>query len=113
MALCDLAGKAYGIPAYMLAGGKYRDKVKVYADTPLKKDPKEMGEALKGRMERGFEFLKMDIGLWIASEFENGVINKKEIKVFGKRNKERININFKKAIQKTWRKNNFYFRNIF
>ena len=80
MALCDLAGKAYGVPAYMLAGGKYRDKVKVYADTPLKKDPNEMGEALKGRMDRGFEFLKMDIGLWIASEFENGVINKKEIK---------------------------------
>ena len=41
MALCDLAGKAYGVPAYMLAGGKYRDKVKVYADTPLKKDPEE------------------------------------------------------------------------
>ena len=80
MALCDLAGKAYGVPAYMLAGGKYRDKVKVYADTPLKKDPNEMGEALKGRMEAGFEFLKMDIGLWIASEFENGVINKREIK---------------------------------
>jgi len=80
MALCDLAGKAYGVPAYMLAGGKYRDKVKVYADTPLKKDPNEMGEALKGRMNMGFDFLKMDIGLWIASEFENGVINKKEIK---------------------------------
>ena len=76
MALCDLAGKAYGVPAYMLAGGKYRDKVKVYADTPLKKDPEEMGKALKGRMDRGFEFLKMDIGLWIASEFSNGVVNK-------------------------------------
>ncbi len=77
MALCDLAGKAYGVPAYMLAGGKYRDKVKVYSDTPSLKDPEEMGKALKGRMDRGFEFLKMDIGLWIASEFENGVINKK------------------------------------
>ena len=76
MALCDLAGKAYGVPAYMLAGGKYRDKVKVYSDTPSLKDPEEMGKALKGRMDRGFEFLKMDIGLWIASEFENGVINK-------------------------------------
>lgn len=76
MALCDLAGKAYGVPAYMLAGGKYRDKIKVYADTPLKKDPIEMGNALKKRMENGFEFLKMDIGLWIASEFKNGVINK-------------------------------------
>ena len=42
MALCDLAGKAYGVPAYMLAGGKYRDKVKVYADTPLKKDPRKV-----------------------------------------------------------------------
>ncbi|MGA0275546.1 MAG: mandelate racemase/muconate lactonizing enzyme family protein, partial [Dehalococcoidia bacterium] len=79
MALCDLAGKAYGVPAYMFAGGKYRDKVKVYSDTPSLKDPEEMGKALKGRMDRGFEFLKMDIGLWIASEFENGVINKKEI----------------------------------
>ena len=76
MAICDLAGKAYGIPAYMLAGGKYRNKIKVYADTPLKKDPEEMGKALKKRMEDGFDFLKMDIGLWIASEFKNGVVNK-------------------------------------
>ena len=79
MALCDLAGKAYGIPAYMLAGGKYRENIKVYADTPLKKDPEEMGNSLKERMKNGFEFLKMDIGLWIAAEYKNGVINKKFI----------------------------------
>ena len=79
MALCDLAGKAYGIPAYMLAGGKYRENIKVYADTPLKKDPEEMGNSLKERMKNGFEFLKMDIGLWIAAEHKNGVINKKFI----------------------------------
>ena len=79
MALCDLSGKAFGVPAYMLAGGKYRDRVKVYADTPLKKDPVEMGKSLRSRMDRGFEFLKMDIGLWIASEFEGGVVNKKLI----------------------------------
>ena len=76
MALCDLSGKAFGVPAYMLAGGKYRDRVKVYADTPLKMDPVEMGKSLRSRMDRGFEFLKMDIGLWIASEFKGGVINK-------------------------------------
>ena len=63
----------------MLAGGKYRDKIKVYADTPLKKDPEEMGKALLGRIKKGFEFLKMDIGLWIASEFQGGVVNKKLI----------------------------------
>jgi L-alanine-DL-glutamate epimerase-like enolase superfamily enzyme len=36
-----------------------------------------MGKLLQGRMDRGFEFLKMDIGTWIAEETEGGVINKK------------------------------------
>ncbi len=80
IALCDLAGKAFGVPAYMFAGGKYRDNVKVYADTPFKRDPEEMGKALLGRMDDGFEFLKMDIGLWIAAEYEGGVVNKSLIK---------------------------------
>ena len=79
MALCDLAGKAFGVPAYMLAGGKYRDRIKIYADTPSHKDPEEMGKALKGRMDRGFEFLKMDIGAWIASEHDDGVVNRAEL----------------------------------
>ena len=61
MALCDLAGKAYGVPAFMLAGGRYRDKVKVYADTPSQKDPVEMGRLLKDRMDRGFEMLNRDM----------------------------------------------------
>ena len=84
MALMDLAGKAYGVPAYMLAGGKYRDQVRVYSDTPSKKDPVEMGNALKERMERGFSYLKMDIGIWISEQVEGGLIfpndyNEKEI----------------------------------
>ena len=75
MALMDLAGKAYGVPAYMLAGGgKFRDKIRVYADTPSRKDPEDMGKALKGRMDRGFTFLKMDIGVWIAEQIEGGVV---------------------------------------
>lgn len=60
MALVDLAGKAWGVPAYMLAGGKYRDRVKAYSDTPWREDAEEMGKVLKGRMDRGFQFLKMD-----------------------------------------------------
>ena len=79
MALMDLAGKAWGVPCYMLIGGKYRDKVKCYADTPSKKDPKEMGLLLKGRLDKGFEFLKMDIGVQIAASRKGGVVNEKEI----------------------------------
>tara|TARA_Y100001960_G_scaffold312794_1_gene374946 strand:+ start:461 stop:1807 length:1347 start_codon:yes stop_codon:yes gene_type:complete len=74
MALMDLAGKAYGVPAYMIAGGKYRDQIRVYSDTPSKKDPTEMGNALKERMERGFTYLKMDIGIWIAESVKGGLI---------------------------------------
>ena len=63
MALMDLAGKAYGVPCYQLAGGKFRDKIRCYSDTPSLKDPEEMGKILQERMDRGFTFLKMDIGV--------------------------------------------------
>jgi L-alanine-DL-glutamate epimerase-like enolase superfamily enzyme len=63
MALFDLAGKAYGVPAYQLVGGKFRDKVLCYCDTDSMPDGKEMGERLKKRMVRGFKFLKMDVGI--------------------------------------------------
>ena len=73
MALMDLAGKAYGVPAYMLAGGKFRDRIRCYADTPSLEDPSEMGEALKKRMAMGFTFLKMDVGTWIVDGLEGGL----------------------------------------
>ena len=63
MALMDLAGKAYGVPCYQLAGGKFRDKIRCYSDTPSLRDPEEMGKILQDRMDRGFTFLKMDIGV--------------------------------------------------
>jgi L-alanine-DL-glutamate epimerase-like enolase superfamily enzyme len=63
MALMDLAGKAYGVPAYQLAGGKFRDCVRCYCDTDTVPDAAEMGNRLKGRMDQGFTFLKMDLGI--------------------------------------------------
>src|SRR5258707_2686001 len=63
MALMDLAGKAYGVPAYALAGGKFRDAVRMYCDTPDEPTGAAMGRKLKGRMEQGFTFVKMDVGI--------------------------------------------------
>ncbi len=71
MALCDLAGKAYGIPAYMLAGGKHRDAVLVYADTQSSPDPQQMVKHLLARMDLGYRFLKMDLGIDLLRK--NGV----------------------------------------
>ena len=72
MALCDLAGKAHGVPAYMLAGGLFRDRVLLYADTQDTHDPVVMGQRLKARMDQGYQFLKMDLGIGMLRE-EGGV----------------------------------------
>jgi L-alanine-DL-glutamate epimerase-like enolase superfamily enzyme len=63
MALWDLAGKAYGVPVYQMLGGKYRDKIRCYADTTESHDPKIYGQRLKRRMDEGFTWLKMDLGV--------------------------------------------------
>ncbi len=63
MALWDLAGKAYNVPAYQMLGGKFRDKIRCYADTTESHDPKIYGERLKSRMDKGYTFLKMDLGV--------------------------------------------------
>lgn len=65
LALWDLAGKAYGVPVYQMLGGKFRDQVRVYCDTDVRgrHTGAAMGAALKERMERGFTYLKMDVGL--------------------------------------------------
>jgi len=65
IALWDLAGKAYGVPVYQMLGGKFRDKIRMYCDTDIdgKHTGKDMGTALKARMDSGFTFLKMDLGI--------------------------------------------------
>jgi L-alanine-DL-glutamate epimerase-like enolase superfamily enzyme len=63
MALWDLAGKAYGVPAYQMLGGKFRDQVRLYADTTETPDGHEQGRRLKKRRDDGYTFLKLDFGI--------------------------------------------------
>ncbi len=74
VALMDLAGKAYGVPAYMLAGGKFRDQILCYCDTPSTSNSTEMAGFLKERMDRGFRFLKMDVGIQLLKDHPDTLI---------------------------------------
>lgn len=63
MACWDLAGKAYGVPVYQMLGGRFRDRVRLYADTTEAPNAREQGLKLKERMDRGITFLKQDFGI--------------------------------------------------
>ncbi len=63
LALWDLKGKALGVPVYELLGGKFRDRIRVYADCQV--DPRtpldEVDAIVDGVLERGFSALKIDV----------------------------------------------------
>lgn len=65
LALWDVAGKAAGQPVYRMLGGKYRDRVRLYADCG---DGDDLGGSVAGCVDRaqrmvesGFTALKFDI----------------------------------------------------
>ena len=63
MAMMDLAGKAWGVPCWQMLGGKFRDRVRLYADTTERDTAVEQGKLLKERIDRGITFLKQDFGI--------------------------------------------------
>ncbi len=78
MALWDLCGKAYGVPAWQLLGGRFRDKIRLYADTPGVNDPQGFADKLKKRIDdQGFTWLKMDLGIHLVNKTEGNIVNDK------------------------------------
>ncbi len=61
LALHDIAGKVYGVPAWRLLGPKLRDQMVLYCDTTGDKDPKIFQKRMLKRKEIGFRFFKMDL----------------------------------------------------
>ncbi len=62
-ALYDIAGKALGVPIYKLLGGKFRDKIRLYADLHAGEntDPKSYAERALEVIGQGFSAVKFDV----------------------------------------------------
>ena len=87
MALHDIAGKVFGVPAWRLIGSQYRDRIRIYCDTPQTNDPKVFAERLVRRKKEGFTFFKMDIGPGLIRNSpgalnSRGVANEKGLKLY-------------------------------
>ena len=78
MALWDLCGKAYNVPAWQLLGGRYRDKIRMYADTPEASSPEEQKKLIEFRMkDQGYTWLKMDVSITELKGKPGTVVNGK------------------------------------
>lgn len=63
LALWDVKGKALNTPIYNLLGGKYREKIKVYADCGHGEEPtpESWAERARQAVAKGFRAIKFDI----------------------------------------------------
>jgi L-alanine-DL-glutamate epimerase-like enolase superfamily enzyme len=76
MALWDLTGKAYNVPAWQLLGGRYRDKIRLYADTPESSDFNQFKERVRYRTEtQGYTWLKMDVSIGAVKDIPGALVN--------------------------------------
>ncbi|ULQ50872.1 mandelate racemase/muconate lactonizing enzyme family protein [Flavihumibacter fluvii] len=77
MALWDLAGKAFNVPCYQMLGGKFRDQIRIYGDTPEVDNPAEYAKKMQERQTLGLTFLKMDFGIELLAKTPGTVIGSK------------------------------------
>lgn len=78
MALWDLCGKAYNVPAWQLLGGRYRDTIRLYADTPQANSADEQKRLIDFRMkDQGYTWLKMDVAISSLENDSGALVNDK------------------------------------
>lgn len=78
-ALWDVAGKALRVPAYRLLGGKYRDRIRLYADVGRGRNrtdtPEAWAERAREGVADGFQAIKFDID-HSADELRHDPVNR-------------------------------------
>ena len=78
-ALWDLAGRAMGVPVYRLLGGKYRDRIRLYADVGRGRNrtntPEAWAERAREGVADGFGAIKFDID-HSADELQHDPVNR-------------------------------------
>ncbi|HEX6804199.1 MAG TPA: mandelate racemase/muconate lactonizing enzyme family protein [Terriglobales bacterium] len=80
MALWDIAGKVYNAPVYaLLGGGKFRDRIRIYADTVEDKNPQHYAHHLKQTKDMGITWLKMDLGVEMVADTAGTVTNATDV----------------------------------
>ncbi len=67
LALCDLLGKAAGLPLYQLWGG-YTDRIKAYASTIEVRSPEQRADDALEWLDRGYRGVKLRLHAWTMSE---------------------------------------------
>ena len=76
-ALWDVLGKSLGVPIYQLLGGKYRDRIRLYADVGHGEGntPKSWAKRAREGVKDGYQAIKFDIDN-SANELRQDAVNR-------------------------------------